>query len=119
MPSVECMFKAEKDGRVDPRLQTYLRSSGFPSWFTATVGPKGSYREYDVIKLLEQHLEPWTTGRDWRIILCDGYAAHRSTNVWNLCSSRGYIRLCHGGGVTPIAQTPDTDLNEHVRRDHY
>ncbi len=24
----------------------------------------------------------------------------------------------HGGGATPVAQTPDTDLNEHVRRDY-
>ena len=24
--------------------------------------------------------------------------------------------MVHGGGCTPVAQTPDTDLNEHVRR---
>ena len=24
--------------------------------------------------------------------------------------------ICDGGGATPVAQTPDTDLNEHVRR---
>jgi hypothetical protein len=116
MPPAECMFKAEKDGRTDKRLQEFIRSRGFPKWFSVTVAPKGSYREYDVIRFLEKHLEPWTDGRDWRIILCDDYSAHKSENVWNLCWSRGYIRLCHGGGVTPVAQTPDTDLNEHVRR---
>ena len=25
--------------------------------------------------------------------------------------------MIHGGGTTPISQTPDTDLNEHVRRE--
>ncbi len=116
MPAVECMFKAEKDGIVHERLQAYHRSRGFPEWFSVTVGPKGSYREYDIIAWLEKHLETWKDGRDWRIYLCDDYSCHKTDNVWNLCWSRGYIRLTHGGGVTPVAQTPDTDLNEHVRR---
>jgi hypothetical protein len=115
MPSCECMFKAEKDGSIDRRLQAFLRSRGFPHWFTVTVGPKGSYREHDIIEWLQKHLEPWREGRDWRIYLCDDYAAHKSKNVWNLCWSRGYVRHVHGGGTTPVAQTPDTDLNQHVR----
>ena len=118
MPPAECMFKAEKDGPVDARLQAFLRSRGFPPWFTVTVGPKGSYREHDIIEFLRKHLEPWRPGRDWRIMLCDDYSAHKSINVWNLCWKHGYIRLCHGGGVTPVGQTPDTDLNEHVRREY-
>jgi hypothetical protein len=115
MPAAECMFKAERDGIVDERLQAFLRSRGFPPWFTVTVGPKGSYREHDVIEWLRRHLEPWREGREWRIYLCDDYSAHKSKNVWNFCWSRGYIRIVHGGGTTPVAQTPDTDLNEHVR----
>ena len=115
-PACECMFKGEKDGPIDHRLQAFLRSRGFPHWFTVTVGPKGSYREHDIIEWLQKHLDPWRDGRDWRIYLCDDYAAHKSENIWNLCWSRGYVRIVHGGGVTPIAQTPDTDLNEHVRR---
>ena len=118
MPAAECMFKAEKDGVVDERLQAFRRSRGFPEWFTVTVGPKGSYREHDIIAWLQKHLELWKDGRDWRIYLCDDYVCHKSKNVWNLCWSRGYIRLVHGGGVTPVAQTPDTDLNEHVRHDY-
>ena len=118
MPPAECMFKAEKDGIVDARLQAFLRSRGFPQWFTVTVGPKGSYREHDIIAFLQKHLEPWRPGRDWRILLCDDYSAHKSINVWNLCWSRGYIRLCHGGGTTPVVQPPDTDLNQHVRREY-
>jgi hypothetical protein len=118
MPAAECMFKAARDGAVDARLQAFLRSRGFPQWFTVTVGPKGSYREHDVIEWLTRHLEKWREGRDWRIYMCDDYSAHKTKNVWNLCWSRGYIRVVHGGGVTPVAQTPDTDMNEHVRRDY-
>ena len=116
MPAAECMFKAAKDGSINTRVQAFLVSHGFPTWFTVTVGPKGSYREYDIIEWLRKHLEPWTEGRDWRIYMCDDYVCHKTKNVWNLCWSRGYIRMVHGGGCTPVGQTPDTDLNEHVRR---
>ena len=117
-PVCECMFKAERDGPVDQRLQAFLRSRGFPSWFTVTVGPSGSYRESDIIIFLQRHLELWQEGRDWRIYLCDDYVAHKTENVWNLCWSRGYIRHVHGGGCTPVGQTPDTDHNEHIRRNY-
>jgi len=116
MPPAECMFKAEKDGSVDARAQEFLRSRGFPKWFTATVSPKGSYREEDVISFLRKHLELWTPDRDWRILLADDYSAHKTGNVWALCWSRGYILIIHGGGCTPVAQTVDTDLNQHTRR---
>jgi len=117
MPFCECMFKAEIDGAVNERLQSFLRSHGFPRWFTVTVGPKGSYREHDIISFLQKkHLEPWKEGRDWRILLADDYSAHKTDNVWSLCWSRGYIILIHGGGSTPVGQTVDTDLNEHTRR---
>ena len=33
-----------------------------------------------------------------------------------LCWNRGYIFIPHGGGVTPIAQTVDTDLNQEAKR---
>ena len=117
IPAVECMFKFERDGAVNTRLQNYLRSRGFPSWFTVSVAPRGSYCECDIIAFLEKHLEPWREGRDWRILLCDDFSAHKTINIWNICWSRGYIRLVHGGGATPFSQTPDTDLNQHVRKD--
>ena len=65
---------------------------------------------------LKAHLEEWKEGRDWRIIFADWYSAHRSENVFELCWSRGYVLILHGGGATPVAQTPDTDWNEEVRR---
>ena len=57
-------------------------------------------------------------GRQWKILLADDFSAHKTDNVWALCWSRGYVLLIHGGGVTPVGQTPDTDLNEHVRRSY-
>ena len=116
MPYSECMFKGSKGGIVDERLQAYRRSRNFPGWLTVTMSPKGSYREHDVISFLMIHLETWTEGRDWRILLADDYAAHKTDNVFQLAWSRGYILLVLGGGATPVSQTPDTDLNEHVRR---
>jgi hypothetical protein len=77
-PPAECMFKAAPDGPVDARLQEFLRSRGFPIWFTATTGPKGSYREQDIIQFLKTHLEEWSEGRHWRILLADDYSAHKT-----------------------------------------
>ena len=83
--ATECMFKFQRDGTVDKRLQEYLRSRGFPSWFTVSVAPKGSYCECDILAFLKKHLEPWSEGRDWRIILMDDFSAHKTDNVWNFC----------------------------------
>ena len=116
MPPAECMFKAEKDGTVERSLQQHLRSGGYPSWFSVAVGTKGSYREEDLIAFLQKHLEPMEEGRDWRILLADDYRVHKTANVFALCWSRGYVLVIHGGGATPVAQTCDTDLNQHVRR---
>ena len=80
------------------------------------MSDSGSYKESDVVAFLNAHLEEWKEGRDWRIIFADLCSAHRSENVLELCRSRGYVLILHGGGATPVAQTPDTDLNEEVRR---
>ena len=116
LPYAELMFKAQPDGRVCKRLQDYIRSRGFPNWVPVTTAPTGSYRKADIIAFLNDHLEPWTPGRDWNVLLADDYAAHKTDNVRRLAWSRGYILIIHGGGATLVAQTPDTDLNEHVRR---
>ena len=114
-PSAECMFKAEDGGPVNKRLQAFRAEHNFPPWFTVTVGPKGSYREADVIEWLKRHLEPWRPGRDWRIYLCDDYKCHKTELVRKYCWQCGYVRVVHGGGTTPYGQPPDTDLNEFVR----
>ena len=57
-----------------------------------------------------------TESRQWRIMRADDFSAHLNDAVFNLCWSRGYVFIPHGGGVTPVVQGPDTDLNQHVRR---
>ena len=118
MPFCEVMFRASSQGPVYNRLQKFLRESNFPDWFTVTTAPRGSYREEDIIEYMKKHLEEWHEGRDWRILLADDFSAHKTENVFQLAWSRGYVLLVHGGGATPVSQTCDTDLNEHVRRDY-
>ena len=50
--------------------------------------------------------------------MADDFSAHLSPAVFNVCWSRRYVFIPHGGGVTPVAQTPDTDLNQHVKREY-
>ena len=50
--------------------------------------------------------------------MADDFAAHKTKNVRNLCWSRGYILVLHGGGATPVGQTPDTDLNQATRSEY-
>ena len=116
IPPSECMFKGSKNGQVHLRLEEHRRRMGYPAWLTVTMSEKGTYKEHDVMSLLKAHLEEWKEGRDWRIIFADAFAAHKTENVFALCWSRGYVLILHGGGATPVAQTPDTDLNEQVRR---
>ena len=103
MPPPEYMFKAAKDGPVNSRLQAFLRSRGFPEWFTVAVGPKGSYREYDVIEFLQRHLESWRDDREWRIMLCDDYSVNTSQNMLKKWCVRMLKSL---EGHQPLALTP-------------
>ena len=85
---------------------------------SVTTSDRASYREEHVIAFLEAHLPIMEEGRRWRVMVADAMAAHLSENVQRLCWSRGYVMICHGGGATPVAQTPDTALNQHIRRNH-
>ncbi len=116
-PYCEFMFEAD-GGFIELRLREHLRSGGFGSWVSVATSPKGSYRLHDVLSFLERHLPPMSESRGWRIIMADDLSAHTSHHVFRFCWSRGYVFIAHGGGVTPVVQTPDTDLNQHVRRDY-
>ena len=48
--------------------------------------------------------------------MADDYSAHLCPAVFRLCRLRRYVFIPHGGGVTLVAQTPDTDFNQHVKR---
>ena len=117
-PYCELMFKASPDGPMVLELREKCRSGGFGPWLTIATQWKGSYREADILTFLEKHLPPKTDDRRWRIMLADDFGPHKTENVFNLCWSRGYVMVVHGGGATPIVQIPDTDLNQHVRREY-
>ena len=98
----------------------HVRSRGYGFWVSVTTAEKGSYRQADVLAFLEKHLPKVDEQRSrrWRIIMADDYSAHLSPQVFALCWSRRYVFIPHGGGVTPVAPTPDTDLNQHVKREY-
>ena len=78
----------------------------------------GSYKTDDVIAFLKNHLPKDFSPhlREWRIIVADAFSAHLSPQVFNLCWNRGYVLITFGGGITPVIQTCDTDLNQHVKK---
>ena len=87
---------------------------------SVTTSEKGSYQQADVLAFLDRHLPKVDEqlSRRWRIIMAEDYSAHLCPAVFRLCWSRRYVFIPHGGGVTPVAQTPDTDLNHHVKREY-
>ena len=122
-PYVEVMLKSNADssgGRqtIELRVREHIRSRGYGPWMTVATSPKGSYREADVLNFLDKHLPLKTEGRPWRIMFNDDFAAHKTDAVFRLCWSRGYVLVTLGGGVTPVQQTVDLDLNQHVRREY-
>ena len=118
-PPLECMFKAEGGGeKVQRRLDDHLAARGHPPWVSATTSEKGSYRTNDVLAFLERHLPEFPQHRQWRIMLADDHGPHLAPHVKKMCWSRGYVFIAHGGGVTPIHQTVDTHLNQHVKREY-
>ena len=118
-PYCEFMFKADGE-RIELRLREYIRSRGFGPWVSVATSEKGSYRVADVLAFLDLHLPKVdeSQSRRWRIILADDNSPHLVPAVFRLCWSRRYVFLAHGGGVTPVVQTPDTDLNQHVKREY-
>ena len=99
-PYCEFVFKADGEF-LQFRLREHIRSRGFGPWVSVATSEKASYRVADVLNFL---------GRPWRIIMADDHAPRLSPRVWMLCWSRGYVFIPHGGGVTPVVQTVDTDL---------
>ena len=111
------MFKADAD-KLQTRLREHLRSCGCDRSISAATSEKGSNREDDILEFLDRHLPAMTPQlRRWRIALADDFGPHKTDNVFRLCWQRGYVMIPHGGGP-PVTQTPDTDLNQHVRREY-
>ena len=112
-PWVEIMFKggAGVDAELE-RIRVELEAQyGAMPWLSFSTSEKGSYRREHIIACLQAHLEPWSEGRDWRIIMCDAYGPHLDAAVFQVCWERGYILLTHGGGTTAVAQVNDVTLH--------
>lgn len=114
-PPLEVLFKGGTvvEQRLDDMLIRLCAGGdqGELSFFTAQVGPKGSYRTDHVIEFLRRHLEPASPGRDWRIVMADFYGPHADTTVFELCWAHQYVLILIGGGVTGVLQVMDTHLH--------
>ena len=114
LPYCEFMFRADGE-KIQCRLREYIRSRGFGPWVSATTSQKASYRLADILEFLERHLPPYSESRPWGIMRADDFSAHLNDAVFRLCWERKYVFIPHGGGVTPVTQTVDTDCNGIVR----
>ena len=117
-PYCEFVFKGGE--KLELRLREYIRERGYGPWISVATTDSGSYKMPDVIRFLKTHLPDNFSpqSRQWRIIIADAFSAHLSPQVFNLCWNRGYVLITLGGGITPVVQTCDTDLNQHVKREY-
>lgn len=115
---LEIMMKGgdEIKASMQRELEAFRASGEFGdlSWISVTTGPSGSYDTQDVLDHLSRHLPEWSDDRRWRIFLMDDYTCHKDQRVWDLCWSRGYIRVLIGGGLTGAVQFCDTHLHAPV-----
>ena len=117
LPYAQLMFKAEGD-RLRLRLREYVRGRGHGPWLSVATSDSASYKTPDILAFLEQHLPLWSKTRRWRILFADDFGPHKNEAVRRLCWARGYVMKIFGGGCTGVAQTCDTYLNQHVRREY-
>ena len=114
MPTCEILFKGGETLQED--LRKYVKSRGWHHWMTVQTSDSGSYDETNILEFLDRHLEKGPEDRPWRILLVDDFGPHKTDAVRRLAWTRKYIVVVHGGGATSVAQTNDTDQNQHVRR---
>ena len=119
-PPLEALFKGGPvvEQRLDDTLLTLCAGGdlGDLTFFSAQVGPKGTYRTEHVVEFLRKHLEPASEGRDWRICLADFYGPHADGAVFDLCWSHMYVLILIGGGCTGVLQVMDTHLHAPLSR---
>ena len=119
-PPLEAVFKGGPvvQKRLDDMLMTLCAGGdhGELGFFSAQVGPKGSYRTEHVLSFLSTHLEEAGPSRRWRIIMADVYGPHSDAAVFDFCWTRMYVLVLIGGGATGILQVPDTHLHCSLSR---
>lgn len=127
---LELCFRAEGSGerildglRVPPPPPVFDQGRLRPrpgAAVSVRCSESGSYKEEHVYVYLETHLEPATPERleakDWRLFYLDIYSGHLSYRIWQLCWSRMYVLLFHGGGCTGLTQPNDLWLHWDFER---
>jgi hypothetical protein len=103
-------------GDLAIQLQKYIPN--WAPWLTVVTSPKASYREDDVLNLIETVLPKMEPGRSWRILLLDAYASHLTERVRKCAWHRGYVVITHGGGASSICQPNDTGLHAPLKRQY-
>ena len=87
-PFCEAMYKYKDDGPKYNELQGLLRTANYPSWLSVTTAPKGTYREVDIVDLLQRHIPPWGPSRRIEIMIFDDFSAHKTQNIKDLLWER-------------------------------
>ena len=112
------MYKAADDGPKYRELQEVLRTSGYPPCLSVTTSPKATYREADIIAMLQHHHPDPTPEQRWEIEISDDFSAHKTQAVKDAQWSKKKFGMTLGGGVTGGQQPCDGALNQHVRRQY-
>ena len=85
-PWAEAMYKAVDDGPKYKELQENLRTRGYPGCLSVTTAPKATYRECNIIAMLQHHHPDPTPEQRWEIEISDDFSAHRTDAVKNCAS---------------------------------
>ena len=76
------MYKASDDGPKYKELQEIHRTSGCSRSLSVTIAPKATYREGDILRMLDHHYPEPT------IVISDDFVAHKTNAVHDLLWSR-------------------------------
>ena len=55
-PFAEAMYKYADNGHEEKDFHEIHRTGGYPAWFSVTTAPRGTYRECDIIAMMQRHL---------------------------------------------------------------
>ena len=80
-PWAEAMFKAVDNGPKHTKLQELHRTRGYPRNLSVTTAPKATYRERDIVAMLQHHHPDPTPDQRWDIEISDDFSARKTRSV--------------------------------------
>ena len=97
-PFCELMFKAAEDGPKRRQLSDVYRTCGEKPWFSVTTAPKGTYRETDIVDVLQRQLPRLQSASAppggqprWQIYWADDFSAHKTPNVEHVAWENKFV----------------------------